>query len=244
MEIAVVLFIGFMVLTGNGVLIMGLLESDSSYISENVVIVFIAVAADLILLVPALKKIMASFRLAISGLKNNAHMKKESAKITKSLEEDKPDLDRLEELRQKRISEREIKQILHFCQLVEGIAGREALQGCLSRVNEKQAVLDEINAMEDRIFAIAESYKYAGNAEECIYYLRLLKAKKNKKEIISLLNECEEDLSLRYKERMAISLWKKCIIVFLVMAIFIFLYKEIYIPYLGDFNLMQWMKDF
>lgn len=77
-----------------------------------------------------------------------------------------------------------------------------------------------------------------------MYYLRLLKQKKNKKEIISLINECEEDLSLRYKERMAISLWKKCIIVLLVIAIIIFLYKEIYIPYFGDFNLMQWIQDF
>lgn len=244
MKIAAVLFIGFLLLTGNGVLIMSLLEGDTSYISDNVAIVFIAVAADFLLLVPALKKVRASFRLVMSGLKNNAYMKKESAKIRRSLEEDKLDLDRSEELRQKRISERDIKQILHFCQLVERIDDSGTLQGCLSGVNEKQAVLDEISAIEDRIFEIAERYKYAGNAEESMYYLRLLKQKKNKKEIISLINECEEDLSLRYKERMAISLWKKCIIVLLVIAIIIFLYKEIYIPYFGDFNLMQWIQDF
>lgn len=98
MKIAAVLFIGFLLLTGNGVLIMSLLEGDTSYISDNVAIVFIAVAADFLLLVPALKKVRASFRLVMSGLKNNAYMKKESAKIRRSLEEDKLDLDRLEEL--------------------------------------------------------------------------------------------------------------------------------------------------
>ena len=210
MEYVALMFLEFVVMffRGNAVIIAAVLRGDAIVWSENWFSVFIAVVVDLILLCLIFLKIFFSLRLTRRGIRNRRNAKRESVKIEKSLESINSDINRLEELRKKEISGKATKRTFHFCRLMEIIASKEQLQDCLSKVSERQGVLGEIDAIENKIFKIAESCKNADDVEKCKYYLNILKSTKITPEIVSLEKECEERRSLREKERKAIRLWK------------------------------------
>lgn len=207
-------------------IIVSISEKDISDWSEFWIIIFVAVVIDIILLWLAMAKIMppigSSFQLMRSGLKNRRIAKKESAKLKKLLKSEELDVNRLQELRDKRISESATKRTLHFCQLINNIVGKEQLQDCLSAVREKQSVLDEINNLENRILKVAENCKNAGNIKKCKYYLDILKTTKITPDITRLENDCEEQLLRRERESKAIRSWQKGICCLLVILVTIF----------------------
>ena len=228
-KIFIFLFIIFLILAffeGNIMIIISISEKDISDWSEFWIIILVAVVIDIILLWLAMAKIMppisSSFQLMRSGLKNRRIAKKESAKLKKLLKSEELDVNRLQELRDKRISESATKRTLHFCQLIDNIVGKEQLQDCLSAVREKQSVLDEINNLENRILKVAENCKNAGNIKKCKYYLNILKTTKITPEITRLENDCEEQLLQREREGKAIRSWQKGICCLLVILVTIF----------------------
>ena len=166
--IIIVIIAAFFV--GNIMIISAMSGNGTADWGEYWILIFIAVVIDFILIFLAMAKIMpsanSSFQLMRSGLKNRRIAKKESANLKKLLKKEKPDVNRLQELRDKRISESDTKRTLHFCQLIENIAGEEQLQDCLSEVRKKQSVLDEISDIENKVFKVAESYKNAGDFYE------------------------------------------------------------------------------
>mgnify|MGYP006922128193 FL=1 len=200
--------------------------------SEEWGLIIIVAVMDIILLCLAMAKIMpsisSSFQLMRSGLKNRKIAKKESAKLKKLLKSEEPDVNKLQELRDKRVSESATKRNLHFCQLIENIAGKELLQDCLSKVREKQNVLDEMNDLENRILKIAERCKNAGDIKKCQYYLNILKTTKITTEITRLENDCEEQLLRRERESKAIRSWQKgvCCILIILITVFGMLYYQ------------------
>lgn len=219
-------------LEGNIMIIAAVCGGDAIDWSEYWIIVVIAVVIDLILLCLAMVIIMppisSSFQLMRSGLKNRRIAKKESAKLKKFMKSEELDVNRLQELRDKRISESATKRTLHFCQLIENIAGKEQLHDCLSEVREKQGVLDEINDLENRILKVAESCKNAGDIKKCKYYLNILKNTKITSEITRLENDCEEQLLQRERESKAIRSWLKgvCCLLVILITIFAILYIQ------------------
>lgn len=213
-------------------IIYAISENDTSDWSEYWIIVLVAVVIDLILICLVLARFMppvcSSFQLMRNGLKNRRIAKKESAKLKKLLKSEKLDVDRLQELRDKRINESATKRTLHFCQLIENIAGKEQLQDCLSEVREKQSVLDEINDLENRILKVAESCKNAGDIKKCKYFLNILKTAKITPEITRLENDCEEQLLRREIESKAIRSWQKgvCCLLIILIIVFAMLYIQ------------------
>ena len=211
---------------GNTMIIVAIFDDYPIDWSEDWFGILVAIVADIILLCLVCKKIMppvsSSFQLMRSGLKNRRSTKKESKKLKKLLKNEKLDLNRLQELRDKRISEEATKRTFHFCRLMETISGKGQLQDCLSKVREKQNVLDEIHDIENRILKIAEGCKNAGDVEKCKYYLNILKSTKITPEIASLEKECEERRFLRKKERNAIWLWKTVFLGILILLIGVF----------------------
>ena len=215
-QVFLVLFIIFIIvafLEGNIMIIYAISGNGTADFGEYWILILIAVVTDFILLFLAMAKIVppviSSFQLMRSGLKNRRIAKKESANLKKLLKKEKPDVDRLQELRDKRISESDTKRTLHFCQLIENIAGEEQLQDCLSEVRKKQSVLDEISDIENKVLKVAESCKNAGDIKKCKYYLSTLKTTKITSEITCLENECKEQVLRRERERRAIRLWVK-----------------------------------
>lgn len=208
---------------GNIMLIIAACGGDPVDWSEYWIIAAIAVVMDLILLCLAMAKIIppvsSSFRLMRSGIKNRRIAKKESAKLKKLLKKEEPDLNRLQELKDKGITESAVRRTLHFCQLIEVIDGKEQLRDCLSEVRMRQSVLDEIKAIEDGIFKIAERCKNAGDIKKCNYYLDILKSTKITPEITTLENECEERLLQRDREKNALRSWQKGACWFLLIII-------------------------
>lgn len=215
MAILLVVVIVLSFFLGNGMIIAALCGNYTIDWSEDGtgMFIFIAVVADIILLCLVMAKfipsVSSSFRLAKSGLKNRRNAKKESANLRQLLKNEKIDVNRLQELRDKRISASATKRTLHFCQLIENIVGEGPLQDCMSEVREKQFVLDEINDIENRVFKVAEGYKNIGDIYECRYYLNILKTVKTTPEITSLENDCQEQLFQRGRENRAIRLWVK-----------------------------------
>lgn len=194
--------------------------------SEAGVAYILAIVADIFLLCLLLKKILppvrGSFLLMRRGVKNRRIAKKASKKLKEYLRNEAPDLDRLQELRDKGISKSDTTRTLHFCQLIETLAGEEQLQGCLSEVREKQNVLDEIDDIENSIIRTAEKCKDAGDMAGCYYYLKIIRSVKKTPEVASLENEYEEKLFWMERERMAIWTWKKAAIMLLVILIAVF----------------------
>lgn len=226
-QVFLALFLFFLIVVfflGNIFSIAAICGSDIINLSEDWFFVLIVVVIDIFLLRSAMVKIIppvrASFRLMRSGLKNRRFAKKESAKLKKLLKSEDLDVDRLQELRDKSINESATKRTLHFCLLIENIAGKEQLQDCLSEVRETQSVLDEINDIENRILKVAESCKNAGDIKKCEYYLDILTStNKITPEIVSLEKECEEQLLRRETERRAIRLWVKVFFAGVVLLI-------------------------
>ena len=241
--IIIVIIAAFFV--GNIMIISAMSGNGTADWGEYWILIFIAVVIDFILIFLAMAKIMpsanSSFQLMRSGLKNRRIAKKESANLKKLLKKEKPDVNRLQELRDKRISESDTKRTLHFCQLIENIAGEEQLQDCLSEVRKKQSVLDEISDIENKVFKVAESYKNAGDFYECKHYLDILKAEKITPEITSLENEYMEQVLRRERERRAIRLW---VIVFLgVFIFFAAVFARFYIADIPYRELRSMIKD-
>lgn len=233
MLILLVIAIVMSFFVGNAMIIFAIYESDASYLAEDGwLLVLIAVVVDFILLCFVIAKIRtpvsSSFQLMRSGLKNRRKEKKEAAKLKKLLENEALYVNRLQELRDKGISESATKRTFRFCQLIETIAGREQLQACLSKVSEKKSVLDEIDDIESRMLKIAESCKNAGDADKCKYYLGLIKSNKLMPKVTSLENDCKEQLFLRKREKKAIWSWTKWFLgtLFLGLMIFAGLYIE------------------
>lgn len=234
-KIFIILFIIFLILAffeGNIMVIAAISDKGISDWSEYWIIILVAVVIDIILLCFAMAKIMppisSSFQLMRSGLQNRRIAKKESAKLKKLLKSEELDVNKLQELRDKRISESATKRTLHFCQLMENIAGKEQLQDCLSKVIEKQSVLDEMNDLENRIFKVAESCKNAGDIKKCQYYLNILKTTKITSEITRLENDCEEQLLWRERESKAIRSWQKgvCYLLIILIIVLAVLYDQ------------------
>lgn len=231
---------------GNIMIIAAICGNDIVDFSEYWIVALVAVVIDIALICLALKRfgppVSFSFRLMRSGLENRRIAKKESAKLEKLLKSENLDVDRLQELRDKRISESATKRTLHFCQLIENIAGKEQLQDCLSEVREKQSVLDEINDIENRILKVAESCKNAGDIKKCEYYLNILKStNKITPENVSLEEECKQQLLLRESESRAIRLWVK---VFLgILAILIAVFSVYYVKDTPYRELRSMIKD-
>lgn len=221
--IIVAFFIVVAFFEGNIMLIIAACGGDSVDWSEYWIIVVIAVVMDLILLWLVMAKIIppvsSSFRLMRSGIKNRRIAKKESAKLKKLLKKQEPDLNRLRELRDKKITESATKRTLHFCRLIETIDGTEQLRDCMSEVSMKQSVLDEIKDIEESILNVAERCKNAGDIKKCNYYLDILKSTKITPEITTLENECKWQLSQRDREKNAIRSWQKGACWFLLIII-------------------------
>lgn len=219
-----VIAIGLSFLVGNFMIIDAVCGGDALDWSESWPILLIASLGDIILLVLACIKILspasASFQLMRNGLKNRKIARKEAANLKKLLEDEKLYVNRYQTLRDTGISEGATKRTLHFCQLIESIVGKEQLQDCLAEVNERQGILDEIDDIEGRMLKIAESCKNAGDTEKCKYYLDILmSANKITPEIRTLERECEEQISLREKERKAIRLWRRIFLCALAILI-------------------------
>lgn len=241
--IMMLLMVGF---GGNMVIISAVHEGDMSAISEMWILVLLGIVDDIILLYFVLKKlhvsVIPSFRLARNGLKNRRMAKKESAKLKKFMQNEKLYVNRLQVLRDKGISESAIKQTFRFCQLIETIAGKEQLQDCLSEINKRQNVLDEIRDIESRILKIAESYKNVGDTEKCRFYLDILRStNKIKPEITALENECKVLLYSRDAERKAIRLWRR---IFLgALAVFVMVSVVLYVEDTPYRKLRSMIKD-
>lgn len=194
--------------------------------SEEWGVIFITIALDIFLLYMLLHKIMphvrGSYLLMRRGVRNRSIEKMASKKLKEYLKNEAPDLDRLQELRNKRISRSDTARTLHFCQLIEALVGEEQLQDCLSAVREKQNVLDEINDIENNILRAAEKCMDAGDMADCHYYLKKVRAVKKTSEIAALENAYEEKLIWMESERRAIGLWKKAAVGLLLIVIAVF----------------------
>lgn len=226
-ELALIIFLIFILMAfvdGNIAILAVIFKGDFTYLEEEGFAVFVAAVADIILLIMAGKKILppvrSSFQLMRNGLKNRKIARKEAANLKKLLEDEELYVNRYQTLRDTGISEGATKRTLHFCQLIESIVGKEQLQDCLAEVNERQGILDEIDDIEGRMLKIAESCKNAGDTEKCKYYLDILmSANKITPEIRTLERECEEQISLREKERKAIRLWRRIFLCALAILI-------------------------
>lgn len=238
-------FIFIIFLVGNGMILSAMCGEEALDWSEFGIFYIVAIIADIILLCLVLSKIIprvrSSYHLMRNGLKNRKVEKRASKKLKKILEDETLYVNRLQELRDKGISERKIKRTLHFCQLIESIDGKEQLQECMTKVGEKQVILDEINEIEGRIFGIAECCEKAGDVEKCKYYLALLKAHMITPEIVSLEKECELQQSLRELERKAIRSWIKGVLLTLVILVAVF--AGLYIQDTPYRNLRSMVED-
>lgn len=230
---------------GNIMIISAICGGGTQDWAEYWILLVIAIVTDIILLGLILLKIIprvsSSYDHMRNGLKNRKIEKRESRRLKKLLKDETLYVNRLQELRDKGISERKIKRTLHFCQLIESIDGKGQLQDCMAKVSEKQSILDEINDIEGRIFGFAECCEKAGNVIKCKYYLDLLKIHMITPEIVSLEKECESRQSLRELERKAVRSWIKGALVALgiLVAVFVALYIQD-TPYR---NLRSMIKD-
>ncbi len=230
---------------GNYMIISAMCGGEALNWSEFWPGLVIAIVTDIVLLGYALLKIIprvsSSYDHMRNGLKSRKTEKRESKKLKKLLKDETLYVNRLQELRDKGISERKIKRTLHFCQLIESIDGKEQLHDCMAKVSEKQSILDEINDIESRIFGVAECCKKAGDVERCKYFLDLLKSHMITPEIVSLEKECELYQSLRELERKAVRSWIKGVLLALVILVAVFI--ALYIQDTPYRNLRFMIKD-
>lgn len=216
------IILGFMFFTGNIMILDTIAGGGTADLSKDLISISIAIVADIILLtwviIEVKNPVIASFRLMRRGLMNRRYAKKESARLRELLASQEPDAQRLEGLRKQSIQKSAIKRSLHFCRLIEIIAGREQMQSCMSRVNEKQSILDEIDDTENKLLRIAACCKNAGDAEKFQYYLALIKSDKFTPAITALKAEWQEQLILREKERKAMRSWKRALVRVLIIS--------------------------
>lgn len=230
---------------GNIMIISAICGGGTQDWAEYWILLVIAIVTDIILLGLILLKIIprvsSSYDHMRNGLKNRKIEKRESRRLKKLLKDETLYVNRLQELRDKGISERKIKRTLHFCQLIESIDGKGQLQDCMAKVSEKQSILDEINDIEGRIFGFAECCEKAGNVIKCKYYLDLLKIHMITPEIVSLEKECESRQSSRELERKAVRSWIKGAL--LALGILVAVFVALYIQDTPYRNLRSMIKD-
>lgn len=221
---------------GNIMIVEMIYSGETLYFDDSGLLVLLAVVGDCILLYLAIAKIktpfISSLQLLRSGLKNRRKAKKEAANLKKLADREEHYVNRLQELRKKGISKSATKQALHFCWLMETLAGKEQLQDCLCKVNEKQSDLHEIEEIESNLLHLAESYNIAGNTEKYNYYLNLVKENKSAPMAASVEEKCLEYTLLREKERKAIRSWRNVFLAILIcLAIGYALYYTYDAPY-------------
>ena len=149
--IIIVVGLGICLLLGNIGVIMTILEGGS-FADEGF---WIIILCDICLVVYLFKKysltVLVSFLAAIIGYLDRFSPKEKIKELEESEENEELYRKRLEELRNKRVCESATVRTFHFCQLIEMIAGKEQLQDCMAKVNEKKSVLDEIDNIESKI---------------------------------------------------------------------------------------------
>lgn len=198
-------------LVGNIEMIVALIVQDTSLITENGVLVFVAVIADIILLCLLFKKLSKptanSFSLAKQGITNRLNIKKQSAEIKKANRNVADSINRLKELKAIGIEQESTIRANKFCQLLVAVSNEKQMKECLEAVNRRTAIVNEINDIEQNILQLADRYKTVGNAEKCIHYLEIIESRQNKSNFDEIRKSCNEQLSLRKKESKVIKMW-------------------------------------
>lgn len=202
---------------GNIEIIAALIAQDTSPITENGVLVFVAVIADIILLYLLIKKLSKptanSLSLAKRGITNRLNIKKQSAEIKKTSRNITDSINRLKELRALGIERASTIRTHKFCQLLVSTSNEEHLKACLEAINKRNSIVTEINDIEQNILQLADRYRVIGNAEKCVHYLEIVESGQNKSNFDEIKKVCNEQLSLREKEGKAIRLWTTFVVV-------------------------------
>ena len=216
--VLLVLFSAELYMRNNNYIINSLLRGEFEILIYRWPVVLATVKTDIAFICCVLHKfkttVVPSLRLARNELKNRSAAKKKAAMLEEASENEALFVTRLQEQR-KEISISAIRRTLRFCQLMEAVAGKEQMQGCMSMVKEKQGVLDEIAAAEKKLLEIAEGYKNAGDTEKCRYYLSLIQSDKLMPEVAAVEKECQEQALLRAAQKDALQLWKTLFVVIL-----------------------------
>lgn len=211
---------------GNIEMIAALIVQDTSPITENGFLVFVAVVADIILLCLLIKKLSKptanSLSLAKRGITNRLNIKKQSAEIKKTSRNITDYINRLKELRTLGIERDSTIRTHKFCQLLVAVSNEEQMKACLEAVNRRKAIVNEISDIEQSIVQLADKYRTVGNAEKCVQYLEIVESVQNKRDFGEIKKECNEQLILREKERKAIKLWTILAVLIILVALIIF----------------------
>lgn len=219
-----VLFSAVLNMLNNNHIIYSLVHGEFEFLIYRWPVVLATVKTDIAFICCVLHKfkvsVVPSLRLARNELKNRSAAKKKAAMLEVASENEALFVKRLQEQR-KEISISAIRRTLRFCQLMEAVAGKEQMQGCMFMVKEKQGVLDEIAAAEKKLLEIAEGYKNVGNAGQCRYYLSLIQSDKLMPEIAAVEKECQEQALLRAAQKDAFQLWKTLLVAILAGLIYI-----------------------
>ena len=211
---------------GNIEIIAALIVQDTSPITENGFLVFVAVVADIILLCLLIKKLSKptanSLSLARRGITNRLNIKKQSAEIKKTSRNITDYINRLKELRTLGIERDSTIRTHKFCQLLVAVSNEEQMKACLEAVNRRKAIVNEISDIEQSIVQLADKYRTVGNAEKCVQYLEIVESGQNRIDVGEIKKDCNEQLILREKESKAIKLWTILAVLIILVALIIF----------------------
>ncbi len=211
---------------GNIEMIAALIVQDTSPITENGFLVFVAVVADIILLCLLIKKLSKptanSLSLAKRGITNRLNIKKQSAEIKKTSRNITDYINRLKELRTLGIERDSTIRTHKFCQLLVAVSNEEQMKACLEAVNRRKAIVNEISDIEQSIVQLADKYRTVGNAEKCVQYLEIVESVQNRIDVGEIKKDCNEQLILREKESKAIKLWTILAVLIILVALIIF----------------------
>ncbi len=211
---------------GNIEMIAALIVQDTSPITENGFLVFVAVVADIILLCLLIKKLSKptanSLSLAKRGITNRLNIKKQSAEIKKTSRNITDYINRLKELRTLGIERDSTIRTHKFCQLLVAVSNEEQMKACLEAVNRRKAIVNEISDIEQSIVQLADKYRTVGNAEKCVQYLEIVESVQNRNDFGEIKKECNEQLILQEKESKAIKLWTILAVLIILVALIIF----------------------
>lgn len=207
----VLIILAIVALSGNGEMLMALINQDSSRITENGFFVFVAIVADLILAIWVIIKIMnpvlSSFRLAHSGLTRFIKEKKERSTLNDMVGNEELYLSRLEELKNHNVNKSAIIRTNNLCNLLSCVSEQNQTEELLKPVAEKMEVLKEINDIEDHLAELSEHYRKIGNTEKCVYCLERIDSERYKIDVDELKKDCKDQLELRGKEKKAAIAW-------------------------------------
>lgn len=211
---------------GNIEMIAALIVQDTSPITENGFLVFVAVVADIILLCLLIKKLSKptanSLSLAKQGITNRLNIKKQSAEIKKTSRNITDYINRLKELRTLGIERDSTIRTHKFCQLLVAVSNEEQMKACLEAVNRRKAIVNEISDIEQSIVQLTDKYRTVGNAEKCVQYLEIVESVQNRIDVGEIKKDCNEQLILREKESKAIKLWTILAVLIILVSLIIF----------------------